>query len=117
MSSAVRGCGFGGAPSLPQRTTGVALSAQIGETGAGRGGGCRCLGYHTRVLGMTFRPRAAHVVPFRPVGLERAPKGSPQLANGSHEIPPHDRFLLAVPRRGFRARPQCGRDLEAAALP
>jgi hypothetical protein len=65
---------------------------------------------------MTFRPRAAHVVALRPVGVERAPEGPPQLANGSDEIPPHDRF-----RRLFRAAgsftPGAGAILEGAALP
>jgi hypothetical protein len=99
-----------------QGKDGVALSAQSGEVGAGSGGGCRCLGHQVGALGMTFRPRAAHVVPFRPVSVESAPERPPQLANGSDEIPPHHRF-----RRLFRAAasltPGAGAILEGAALP
>jgi hypothetical protein len=116
MSSTVRGCGFRRRAFAPPRSGGVALSVQSGEVGAGTGGGCRCLGHQAGALGMAFRPRAAHVVPFRPVGVERASEGPPQLANGSDEISPHGRF-----RRLFRAAasftPGAGAILEGAALP
>jgi hypothetical protein len=116
MSAAVRGCGFGSAPFAAPRSDSAALSAEISDIDADTGSGCRCPGHQAGALGMAFRPRAAHIVPFRPVGVERAPEGSPELAKGSHEIPPHDRFPLAVPRRGFLYA-QCGRDFEGAALP
>jgi ATP-binding cassette ChvD family protein len=55
-------------------------------------------------------------VPFRPVGIERVPKGPPDLAKGFHEIAAHDRSRwLFCAAASFT--PRFGRVSEGAALP